>query len=124
MDAGKSAGDKTELNSQEFVAMWEAFMEGIRRLGNVKPGEKNMYDTIYPAVQALISGTGDHTTLKDAIPAVIKAAEDGMNQTKGMLATRGRSSRLGERSIGHIDPGAASMYCLIENFFGSIVSTL
>jgi dihydroxyacetone kinase-like protein len=76
-----------------------------------------MYDTIFPAVQVLSEQFKNGTTLKDAIPLVIKAAEDGMNSTKDMLATRGRSSRLGERSRGHIDPGSASMNCLILNFF-------
>jgi dihydroxyacetone kinase-like protein len=117
MDAGKSAGDKKELNGQEFTSLWEAFVEGIRRRGNVKPGEKTMYDTIFPAVQVLSSEMEKGTSLKDAIPLLIKAAEDGMNSTRDMLSIRGRSSRLGERSRGHIDPGAASMNCLIRNFF-------
>jgi dihydroxyacetone kinase-like protein len=124
MDAGKKAGDKKELTGREFAAMWEAFLEGIRRRGNVKPGEKTMYDAIYPAVQVLSSETEKGISLKDAIPLLLKAAEDGMNSTKDMLATRGRSSRLGERSRGHIDPGSASMNCLIANFFTVIGEAL
>jgi dihydroxyacetone kinase-like protein len=124
MDAGKSAGDKKELNSREFVALWEAFVAGIQRRGNVKPGEKTMYDTIYPAVQVLSSEIGKGTSLKEVIPLLIKAAEDGMNSTKDMIATRGRSSRLGERSRGHIDPGSASMNCLISNFFTVVGESL
>jgi dihydroxyacetone kinase-like protein len=124
MDAGKSAGDKKELNYEEFVALWEAFVEGIRRRGNVKPGEKTMYDTIFPAVQVLSEQFKKGTALKDAIPLVIKAAEDGMNSTRDMLAARGRSSRLGERSRGHVDPGSASMNCLILNFFTVIQKDL
>jgi dihydroxyacetone kinase-like protein len=124
MDAGKSAAGKTELDYDDFTALWEAFVEGIRRRGNVKPGEKTMFDTIVPAVTVLAEQRKKGTPLKEAIPLVVKAAEGGMNATKDMLATRGRSSRLGDRSRGHIDPGAASMCCLVANFFGSIASSL
>jgi dihydroxyacetone kinase-like protein len=118
MDAGKIVAGKKDISYEEFVKMWEAFVEGIRRRGEVKPGEKTMYDTIYPAITALREQFDKAVSLKDAVPAVIKAAEDGMNSTKDMLSTRGRSSRLGERSRGHIDPGSASMNCLIAAFFG------
>ena len=117
MDAGKITAGKNEINYEEFVALWSAFVDGIKRRGNVKPGEKTMYDTIFPAVEKLKQEAANGASIKQAIPAVIKAAEDGMNSTKDMLSTRGRSSRLGERSIGHIDPGSASMFCLISNFF-------
>jgi dihydroxyacetone kinase-like protein len=124
MDAGKSAAGKKELDYDGFAALWEAFVEGIRRRGNVKPGEKTMFDTIVPAINTLVEQHKKGTPLKDAVPLVVKAAEAGMVSTKDMLATRGRSSRLGDRSIGHIDPGAASMCCLVENFFASIASFL
>jgi len=124
MDAGKVLQGKKEIIYSEFVAMWEAFVEGIRRRGNVKQGEKTMYDTILPAVSVLAEQYKKGTALKEAIPYVVKAAEDGMNSTKDMLAARGRSSRLGERSLGHIDPGAASMNCLIGNFFKVVKETL
>jgi dihydroxyacetone kinase-like protein len=124
MDAGKKVAGKKDVSYEEFIGMWEAFVEGIRRRGNVKPGEKTMYDTILPAVTVLTGEYKKGTTLKEAIPLVIKAAEDGMNSTKDMLAIRGRSSRLGERSRGHIDPGSASMNCLIGNFFKVIHAAL
>ncbi|MDR1902025.1 MAG: dihydroxyacetone kinase subunit L [Treponema sp.] len=122
MDAGKSAAGKKELDYGDFTAMWEAFVEGIRRRGNVKPGEKTMYDTIFPAVTVLSAEQKKGLPFEDVLPLVVKAAVDGMNSTKDMLATRGRASRLGERSIGHIDPGAASMCCLVEVFFGTLGS--
>jgi dihydroxyacetone kinase-like protein len=83
-----------------------------------------MYDTILPAVAVLSEQHKKGITLKEAIPLVIRAAEDGMNSTRDMLATRGRSSRLGERSLGHIDPGSASMNCLIGNFFKVVQEAL
>ena len=124
MDAGKVAVGKKEVDYSEFVSMWKGFVEGIQRRGNVKPGEKTMFDTIEPAIRVLFDQKEKGVLLKDAIPVVIKAAEDGMNSTKDMLATRGRSSRLGERSLGHIDPGAASMNCLISNFFKVVQEAL
>ena len=124
MDAGKAVNGKKEVAYDEFVTMWEAFTEGIRRRGNVKPGEKTMYDTILPAVTTLSEQHKRGASLRETVPLVVKAAEDGMNSTKDMLATRGRSSRLGERSLGHIDPGAASMNCLIGNFFKVVQESL
>jgi dihydroxyacetone kinase-like protein len=124
MDAGKKVNGKKEVDYQEFVGMWEAFVEGIRRRGNVKPGEKTMFDTILPAVTVLSEQYKKGITLKETIPLVVKAAEDGMNSTKDMLATRGRSSRLGERSRGHLDPGSASMNCLIGSFFRVVEAAL
>lgn len=124
MDASKAVNGKKEVSYQEFVLMWKAFVEGIRRRGNVKSGEKTMFDTIEPAITVLSEQYDKGISLKEAIPLVVKAAEDGMNSTKEMLSTRGRSSRLGERSRGHIDPGAASMNCLICNFFKIVQGAL
>ena len=80
-----------------------------------------MYDTTKPAVDVLESAYASGKSLKEASELVIIAAKEGMNATKDMMALRGRSSRLGERSIGYIDPGSASMYIIISTFFKSVV---
>lgn len=96
--------------------MWVAFVGGIGKRGE-KVGEKTMYDAIRPAIDALEAAYAEGKSLKEACVLVDIAAKAGMNATKDMLALRGRSSRLGERSLGHIDPGAASMYTVISTFF-------
>ena len=120
MDAGLTVGGKSELKAEDLVTIWEAFAAGIERRGKVKTGEKTMYDTVYPVAGAVQEAVEKGRTLSEIAKAAVEAAEEGMESTKDMLSRRGRSSRLGERSIGHIDPGAASSYFIIRAFFESI----
>lgn len=120
-EAGKIVSGKSEIGYDDFVKMWVAFAGGIGKRGE-KVGEKTMYDTIRPAIDALEAAYAESKSLKEACVLVDIAAKAGMNATKDMLALRGRSSRLGERSLGHIDPGAASMYTLISTFFKSVAA--
>jgi phosphoenolpyruvate---glycerone phosphotransferase subunit DhaL len=120
MEAGKAVATLTSLSFKDLVKLWSAFAEGIARRGGVKRGEKTMYDTVRPAVDALESAFAAGTTLADACRLVVTAAEAGMSSTRDMLSLRGRSSRLGERSLGHIDPGSASMFTVLSAFFNVI----
>lgn len=120
-EAGKIVVGKSELTFEDFVKMWVAFVRGIETRGGVKAGEKTMYDTIQPGISALENEFSNGKTLKEACSLAIEAAERGMNSTKNMLSLRGRSSRLGERSLGHIDPGSASMFTVISTFFKTVV---
>ncbi len=120
MEAGKAVASLTSLSYGDLVRMWGAFAEGIARRGGVKRGEKTMYDTVRPAVDALEKAFAAGVPLGDACREVITAAEAGMTSTRDMLSLRGRSSRLGERSLGHIDPGSASMFTMISAFFNVI----
>lgn len=121
MEAGKVADGKTKLTYEEFVQMWVAFVDGIKNRGGVELGEKTMYDTIRPSIDALESAFSSGETLEKACSLAIKAAENGMDSTKNMIALRGRASRLGERSLGHIDPGSASMFTVLATFFTRVV---
>ena len=120
MEAGKVVSEKSELAYDDLVKMWVAFVDSIGKRGE-KVGEKTMYDTIRPAIDALEKAYSEGKSLKETSNLVDIAAKNGMNATKDMIALRGRSSRLGERTLGHIDPGAASMYTVISSFFKSIV---
>ncbi len=118
MDAGKAVLGKEELTPADLVTMWEAFAGGIKRRGQVELGDKTMYDTIYPSFLALRKAYEEGKSLKEMFQEAIEGAREGMESTKDLISKRGRSSRLGERSIGHIDPGAASSFFIIEAFFG------
>ncbi len=120
LEAGKAVAGKSSLSYEELVRMWSAFVEGIARRGGVKLGEKTMFDTIRPAVDALEGAFAGGKTLAEACELTIQAAEAGMNSTRDMLSQRGRSSRLGDRSRGHIDPGSASMYSILSAFFTAL----
>ena len=113
MDAGTAICGKSVLTREDLVALMLAFAHGIERRGKVKIGEKTMYDTIYPTAEALKKAFDEGKSLSEMVHAGIAAAKQGMESTKDMISLRGRSSRLGERSIGHIDPGAASSYFII-----------
>ena len=121
MDAGKVVSGKTELTPQDVVAMWEAFGGGIARRGQAKVGEKTMYDTIYPMVESLKKSLTAGESFEAMLRKAIEEARRGMESTRDMLSLRGRSSRLGERSIGHIDPGAASSFIVVKTFLETLL---
>ncbi|MCX6088840.1 MAG: dihydroxyacetone kinase subunit DhaL [Candidatus Atribacteria bacterium] len=121
LDAGKAVLGKGDLAPEDLVHLWEGFAAGIQRRGQVKLNEKTMYDTIYPTAEALKHSFSEGKPLPEMIQDAIQAAKKGMESTKDMLSLRGRSSRLGERSIGHIDPGSASSYLIIEAFFSHLL---
>jgi len=110
MRAGMALADRYELTEAEVVAALEAALEGIMARGKAQLGEKTMVDAIAPGIdvlkEALVSGEDFRAALRRSVDAV----EAGMKATIPMLATKGRASYLGERSIGHQDPGATSAY--------------
>ncbi|GGR89690.1 MULTISPECIES: dihydroxyacetone kinase subunit DhaL [Streptomyces] len=101
--AGKALGDAAEVGEEELAAALRAGVEGVMALGGAAPGDKTMIDALIPAVDAL--GTG--------FAAARAAAEEGAAATIPLRARKGRASYLGERSIGHQDPGATSSALLI-----------
>lgn len=122
LEGGKAVSGKEDLSLKDLEAFFSAFEEGIARIGGAKLGEKTMLDTVHPAVHAFRSVFSEGADLKSAVLVTVEAAHAGMESTKDMISTRGRSSRLGERSIGHIDPGAASCYLFIKSFLEELIS--
>ena len=114
MRAGATAKGKAYLTDADFVAAFEAMAQGIRDRGKAEPGEKTMVDAWAPAAAAAAEARQHGGTAASAIQAAAKAAAEGAEATKQMVAAKGRSARLGERSIGHMDPGAASTVVVIE----------
>jgi dihydroxyacetone kinase-like protein len=94
------------------AAALRAAVDGIAALGRSRPGEKTMLDALVPAVEALEAATAG-ADLADALRQAADAAEAGARATRPLLATKGRASYLGERSIGHLDPGAVSSALLL-----------
>ena len=111
--AGAVAG-KQELASADLVAMLEAFLGGIVARGRAQPGEKTMVDALTPALAAAKQALNDGASLAQITSRAASAAEEGMKATVPMLATKGRASYLGERSIGHQDPGATSSWFILR----------
>jgi dihydroxyacetone kinase-like protein len=112
MRAAAAVKGKATLDAADGVAMMQAMAKGIADRGKAAQGEKTMIDAWVPASEAAAREAGKG--LAEALTAAALAAENGAEATKSMIATKGRSARLGERSLGHIDPGAASAVIVIE----------
>jgi dihydroxyacetone kinase-like protein len=111
--AGAAAGDATELDGEGVLAMLRAGLEGIVARGKAEAGDKTMYDALAPAIEALAASLGGDASLSDATRSAADAAAAGRDATEPLQALKGRASYLGERSIGHVDPGAASSALLV-----------
>jgi dihydroxyacetone kinase-like protein len=115
-----ASGDATSLDGPALLAGLEAGLEGIVARGKAEAGDKTMYDALAPALAAFASSLDGGASLADAARAAADAAAAGRDATEPMLALKGRASYLGERSIGHIDPGAASSALLLDSLAGAL----
>ena len=113
--AGVAVAGKQQLGPADVVAMLEAFLGGIVARGKAQPGEKTMVDALTPAVAAAKQALNDDLPLKELASRATQAAEEGVKATIPMLATKGRASYLGERSVGHQDPGATSSWLILRS---------
>ena len=115
MKAGNVLKGKKEIEAADFAAAFEAAVGGVKLRGKATEGEKTMLDALSPAYKALKESLANSSTLKIALQKAVEAAAEGTEYTKTIAATKGRASYLGERSIGHQDPGAtSSLYMLQE----------
>ena len=106
--AGRALGDREELGGEELVIALRAALDGVVELGAAQPGDKTMVDALAPAIDALEGALDAGKPLGEALAAATEAAEGGAKATVPLQARKGRASYLGERSIGHQDPGATS----------------
>lgn len=111
--AGERLGPGRPAGVDVAVAL-EVGVEAIAALGRSRPGEKTMLDALVPAATAFRVALEGGASPASAADAAAAAAEAGAQATIPMLATKGRASYLGERSIGHLDPGAASAALLVR----------
>ena len=112
--AGRSLGEVEDFDGEALAAALEAALEGVVELGAARPGEKTMVDALEPAVRALRERVESGSSAAEALAAAGTAAEEGMHATVPLQASKGRASYLGERSIGHQDPGATSTTTILR----------
>lgn len=108
-----AAGDAESLDAHGFAKVLRAAVEGVVARGKAEAGDKTMYDALAPAADALDAALAAGETLGAALRAAVQAAERGRDATIPMTARKGRASYLGERSVGHQDPGATSVTLLL-----------
>jgi len=114
MRASAVCANKAELGPADVVALFEAGLEGIVQRGKAELNDKTMVDAQKPALEAMKQALADGADVKTILQKGTAAAEEGMKNTIPLQARKGRASYLGERSIGHQDPGATSSYLMIK----------
>lgn len=120
--AGAAVADRQNLDAGALAAWLAAALQGIRDRGRAEPGDKTMIDAWVPAVAAAeAAGAG---TEAEVMRAARDGAEQGMNATAALESRRGRSAKLGARSVGHIDPGAASTFVILRAMTAALEKAL
>ncbi len=112
--AGAACAGKSELAPADVVALFQAGVEGIQQRGKAALGDKTMLDALLPAVDAMRGALEAGSGLAEILERGAAAAEAGMRATISMQARKGRASYLGDRSVGHQDPGATGSYLLLK----------
>lgn len=114
MKAGAAVAGKMEIDLNDFLKIMDEAIGGVQLRGKAEKGEKTMLDAMMPARDAMKEAAEAGKGIKEVLDAGVKAAEDGVEYTKTIIATKGRASYLGERSIGHQDPGATSFTVMLK----------
>lgn len=116
--AAAAAGDRTEITPEDVIAMLRASIAGIMQRGDASLGDKTLLDALVPAVDSLEASLADPATVGDHGVAAIQAAADvavkAAEDTKPMIAKRGRAAYTGERSIGSVDAGATAIGVILQ----------
>lgn len=118
---GSSAGAAAELDGAAVGAALRAGLDGVIHRGKAEAGDKTMFDAMAPAVDAFDASLAGGADLATSCAAAHAAAESGRNATEPLVARKGRASYLGERSAGHLDPGATSTALLFQALAETLV---
>ncbi|HEY8965276.1 MAG TPA: dihydroxyacetone kinase subunit DhaL [Candidatus Methylacidiphilales bacterium] len=118
LQAAQPARGKASVTAAELQAGLEAGLKGIVQLGKAAPGDKTLIDALAPAVEAFRPRNGE--PLRAPVARALEAARAGAEGTIPLVARKGRASYLGERSAGHLDPGAASLVMLFEALLAAV----
>lgn len=114
LDAAKLGQNKDEVTAAELASMIDQGVQGIIRRGRAELGDKTMIDVWLPACETFNTSLEAGNDMVSALKEAVVSAEFNMKNTIPMLAKKGRASYLGERSIGHQDPGATSTYLMLK----------
>ena len=113
--ASKVTNGKQELTAADMLELLKSGLDGVIERGKAQLGDKTMVDVLSPAVTAFEQAIRNNSNTVVALEASVTAAEQGLKQTIPMLAKKGRASYLGDRSIGHQDPGGTSAYWMLRS---------
>lgn len=116
--AGVVEGDS--ISDENLVEAFSAAIGGVQLRGKAEQGEKTMLDALIPAYNAFKEAIENGETLEEALKKSVEAAAEGVEYTKTIVASKGRASYLGERTLGHQDPGATSSYLLLKTLYETV----
>jgi dihydroxyacetone kinase-like protein len=114
MGVAGAVGDASEVDAKLISTMLGSGLTQLQTITKAKVGDKTMMDALVPGVEALAAAVADGDDLEAALAKAASAAEAGAEKTEQMQARFGRAKNLGERSVGHRDPGATSMSIMIR----------
>lgn len=120
MRGGMAAASKEKLTGDDIVEMLQSGVEGVVQRGRAELGDKTMVDALTPGVDAMRQSLENGNDAIAALEDGVAAAEQGMEDTIPMQAKKGRASYMGERSIGHQDPGATSSYLMLKTLLETL----
>jgi phosphoenolpyruvate---glycerone phosphotransferase subunit DhaL len=114
LQLGVATGGMTEIDAKAWLEALGAAVSGVQARGKAEAGDKTMLDALMPARGALAEAVGEGAGFAEALRRSMEAGEAGAKATIPLVARKGRASYLGERSVGHQDPGATSSYLLLK----------
>ncbi len=120
MRGGAKLKDLQSANTSQIADFFEAAANGIKERGKAELGDKTMLDVWMPSAETIKKTSIDEENIIEILQQGALKANQAMESTKEMLSKKGRSSKLGERSKGHIDPGASSSAMIINTFFEAV----
>jgi len=118
--ASTAVAGKSELTDEDMVGLLQAAVDGVVQRGKANLGDKTMLDALSPASDALRQAVANGASTQEALEQAVAAAEQGMKDTIGLVAKKGRASYLGDRSANHQDPGATSAYLILKTLLETV----
>ncbi|TDT50349.1 dihydroxyacetone kinase subunit DhaL [Fonticella tunisiensis] len=122
MKLGEPAHGKERVNFKEFYEMFKSGIEAVENRGKAVVGDKTMVDALRPGLNAFTEAIESGEKPEKAFGTFLERAKEGSQSTIPLIARKGRAMRLGERAIGHMDPGSASSCMILEVFYRNLLN--
>lgn len=120
MKAGMALAGKEEMDMDDFLSMMDTAVQAVEQRGKATVEEATMLDAMVPSLKAMKDAAAEGKSVREALEAGVRAAWAGAENTKDLVATKGRASYVGERGLGHQDPGATSYSYMLEVIAGLV----
>lgn len=120
MKAGMALAGKEEMDMDDFLSMMDTAVQAVEQRGKATVEEATMLDAMVPSLKTMKDAAAEGKSVREALEAGVRAVWAGAEHTKDLVATKGRASYVGERGLGHQDPGATSYSYMLEVIAGLV----